>query len=98
MIGLIETKDATGSPRTAADLKADIDSYKLHTPAIKGFYFNEAHGSVADVNDLIAVSLAEIETPTGKDDYFTVFGLGQPLFDPSFESAAGAPDVWVRQG
>jgi len=95
VIGLIETKDATGSPRTAAHLKADIDSYKLHTPAIKGFYFNEAHGSVADVNDLIAVSLAEIETPTGKDDYFTVFGLGQPLFDPSFESAAGAPDVWV---
>jgi len=94
VIGLIETK-AAGVPRTAAEIKADIDSYKTHTPGIKGFYFNEAHGDKDEVNALIAVSLAEIETPTGKDDYFTVFGLGQPLFDPDFESAAGAPDVWV---
>jgi len=41
------------------------------------------------------VSLANIETASEKDNYFTVFALGEPLFDTSMVTAAGAPDVWV---
>jgi len=100
VLGLIETKDANGDPRTAADITADITSYKTHTSDIAGFYFNNAHGSKETVNSLIAVSLAEIETESLKDRYFTVFGLGQPVFETEFVTKdgaprAGSPDVWV---
>ena len=86
----------------------DFDTRGFHTPGIKGFYFNEVVTKVtvaadaatdpADeektVRDLMAISHAK-----SLASKFTVFGLGQPLFQStSLLTQDGAPDVWVRQG
>jgi len=87
VIGLIETKNADGSARSKAEMQADIADYTSYTSAIKGFYFNEAHGNKSTVEAILEVN----EAHTSK---FTVFGLGEPLFETDFVKATGAPDVW----
>jgi hypothetical protein len=96
VLGLIETKslDADGKPtisRGDTAIKADIADYLAHVggaDGIDGFYFNEAHGSKADVDDLMEIA----KDHTSK---FVVFGHGEPLFDLTAPNHAGAPDVWV---
>jgi hypothetical protein len=87
VLGLVETKK-NKIPRDTTDIQDDINKYLTHTPGIDGFYLNEAHGTKADVNDLMTIMAAHASK-------FNVFGLGEPLFDLSAPNHAGAPDVWM---
>jgi hypothetical protein len=93
VLGLLETKNEDGTPRTAQEISKDIMDYQSLTP-VDGFYFNQAHGgkdrAKSVVMDLLAINAGLV------DSYFTVFGFGEPLFENAeFLSAPGAPDVWV---
>ena len=90
VLGMIETKNADGSERTDADIEADIAAYTTHKTNVKGFYFNNAHGSKTVIDGLMTIAGNNIDASK-----FTVFGLGQPLLDKTALNHAGAPDVWV---
>jgi hypothetical protein len=90
VLGLIETKNVDGTERTDAEIEADIAKYTTHVTGVKGFYFNNAHGSKSVVDGLIDIAHAEIPS-----SMTTVFGIGQPLLDKAALDRAGAPDVWV---
>jgi len=82
----VETHD--GAARDNSAIIADINSYKAKIPAVKGYYFNQANGGKASVDNLLTISDSDAEG-------FVVFASGEPLFDKSARTAAGAPDVWV---
>jgi len=97
VLALIETKDANGATRSSTDIQTDIDLYKKHVPAIKGFYFNQVGTDIegppeqntsTQVDMLIEISKTDLKcTATtawdGCGDYFVAFGVGEPLFDTS---------------
>jgi len=104
VLGLIETKGSDGkTERSNGDIIKDIKAYTDHNTKVKGFYFNNAHGSSQAVIDgLMTIAHEEI---TSKDpSMFVVFGLGMPLLEKTALDKAGAwapvtarvpVDVWV---
>merc|ERR1719247_903781 len=92
VLGLIETKESDGqTERSKGDIEKDIEAYTTHNTDVKGFYFNNAHGSSQAVIDGL-MSIAHDKIPASM---FTVFGLGIPLLEKSALQKDGAPDVWV---
>merc|ERR1719321_428358 len=93
VLGLIETKNLDGTERKDEEIEADIAAYTTHKTNVKGFYFNNAHGSTQVIDGLMSIAASKIDA-----SMFTVFGLGQPLLDKTAldtDENPGSPDVWV---